>query len=51
MGDEREKRARGRSSARRLGRIYKRLNKNYIAKELNAIEISQRIGPGFELAD
>ena len=48
---EDKKSARGRSSARRLGRIYKRLNKNYIAKELNAIEISQRIGPGFELAD
>ena len=48
---EDKKSSRGRSSARRLGRIYKRLNKNYIAKELNAIEISQRIGPGFELSD
>ncbi|EEE39522.1 hypothetical protein [Prochlorococcus marinus] len=48
---EDKKSARGKSSARRLGRIYKRLNKNYIAKELNAIEISQRIGPGFELED
>ena len=48
---EDKKSSRGRSSARRLGRIYKRLNKNYIAKELNAVEISQRIGPGFELSD
>ena len=39
----------GKSSTVRLGKIYKRLNKNYCAKELSSIQIAEKVGPGFEI--
>ena len=39
----------GKSSTVRLGKIYKRLNQNYCAKEMSHIQIAERVGPGFEI--
>ena len=39
----------GRASTVRLAKIYRRLNINYVGPLLNAFEIGEKVGPGFEL--
>tara|TARA_Y100001978_G_C23682309_1_gene429755 strand:- start:151 stop:939 length:789 start_codon:yes stop_codon:yes gene_type:complete len=39
----------GRESTVRLAKIYRRLNINYVGPLLNAFEIGEKVGPGFEL--
>lgn len=44
-----EEKGTGRSSTVRLGKLYRRLNVTYIGPLLNALELSEKLGPGFEL--
>tara|TARA_B100000963_G_scaffold359597_1_gene387352 strand:+ start:3019 stop:3783 length:765 start_codon:yes stop_codon:yes gene_type:complete len=44
-----EEKGTGISSTVRLGKLYRRINVTYIGPLLNAIELSERLGPGFEI--
>ena len=44
-----KKKGTGGKSLVRVGLIYKRMNKNYLAKYMDPYQIAERIGPGFEL--
>lgn len=44
-----EEKGTGRSSTVRLGKLYRRLNVTYIGPLLNALELSEKLGPGFEI--